>query len=280
MARPERANVDEATIAGFGREWTIYDQTPLPAAELEWMFDAYFHIFPFEALAPDAEGFDLGCGSGRWADLILPRVGSLHCIDPSKQALQVAHRRLAGRPGVQFHQASADDMPLPNGSQDFGYTLGVLHHVPEPQRALEQCVGKLKPGAPFLLYLYYRFDDRPAWFRALWKASDIARRGVSRLPFGLRKVVTTGIATVVYWPLARLAAVAEKAGCDVAHFPLGTYRAVSFYTMRTDALDRFGTRLEHRFTRAEIGAMMAEAGLNHIVFSDRPPFWVACGRKA
>jgi len=47
--------------------------------------------------------------------------------------------------------------------------------------------------------------------------------------------------------------------------------------MRTDALDRFGTRLEHRFTRAEIQEMMEAAGLKDIVFSEREPFWVACG---
>ena len=57
-------------------------------------------------------------------------------------------------------------------------------------------------------------------------------------------------------------------------------RTASFYTMRTDALDRFGTRLEHRFTRDEIERMMTDAGLTDITFSDRPPFWVACGRRA
>ena len=55
------------------------------------------------------------------------------------------------------------------------------------------------------------------------------------------------------------------------------YACDRIYTMRTDALDRFGTRLEHRFTRAEIQEMMEAAGLKDIVFSEREPFWVACG---
>lgn len=49
--------------------------------------------------------------------------------------------------------------------------------------------------------------------------------------------------------------------------------------MRTDALDRFGTRLERRFSRREIEAMMREAGLDVIVFLDAPPFWCALGRR-
>ena len=49
--------------------------------------------------------------------------------------------------------------------------------------------------------------------------------------------------------------------------------------MRTDALDRFGTRLEQRFTRDEIKQMMHNAGLENIKFSDSKPFWVAVGFK-
>jgi hypothetical protein len=95
----------------------------------------------------------------------------------------------------------------------------------------------------------------------------------------MRKAVTTVIAATVYWPLARSAHLAEKAGWDVAGIPLSPYRYRSFYSMRTDALDRFGTRLEQRFSRDEIHAMMTQAGLTDIRFSDAPPFWVACGRK-
>jgi hypothetical protein len=88
------------------------------------------------------------------------------------------------------------------------------------------------------------------------------------------------IAATIYWPLTRIALVAERAGVDVFSFPLAPYRHYSFYTMRTDALDRFGTRLEHRFSREEIRAMMERSGLRDIVFYDGIPYWCACGRKA
>ena len=273
-------NVDQQTVDGFGREWALYDQTALAPSELEWMFNAYFSVFPFDDLPSASEGFDLGCGSGRWADLVLPRVALLHCIDPSERALAVAQRRLAGRGGVAFHHASADDMPLADSSQDFGYSLGVLHHVPDAASALERCVRKLKPGAPFLLYLYYDFDNRPGWFKSIWKGTDVVRRAISRTPFAARRNLTAAIAALVYWPLSRLAGLAERTGQDVGNFPLATYRHASFYTMRTDALDRFGTRLEHRFSREQIERMMTCAGLTDIVFSNQSPFWVACGRKA
>jgi hypothetical protein len=49
--------------------------------------------------------------------------------------------------------------------------------------------------------------------------------------------------------------------------------------MRTDALDRFGTKLEKRFTKTEISQMMERIGLEDIVFSDSAPYWCAVGYK-
>lgn len=276
----EAKNLDRATVEGFGREWSAYDQSGLVGEEYRKLFDGYFRIFPFDDLPTDAEGFDLGCGSGRWAAGVAPRVGLLHCIDPSEQALAVARAKLKDHPNVRFHHAAADTIPLADGSQDFGYSLGVLHHVPDTAKAMADCVRKLKPGAPFLVYLYYALDNRSPWFRAVWRATDVGRRAISKLPFGLRKAVSTGIAAIAYWPLARFAWLLQRLGADVTAVPLSAYRYRSFYSMRTDALDRFGTRLEQRFTRVEIEQMMRAAGLTDIRFSEEEPFWVACGRRA
>jgi ubiquinone/menaquinone biosynthesis C-methylase UbiE len=272
-------NIDPKTVEGFGQEWAAFDQHELDAVEHQRLFDQYFEPFSFASLPKDPQGFDLGCGSGRWAVLAAPRVGHLHCIDPAAEALDVARRRLAGLDNVSFHLASADAIPVGDDSQDFGYSLGVLHHIPDPRAAMANCVRKLKPGAQFLAYIYYRFDNRPAWYRWLWKLTDIVRAVICRLPFPLRKAVTTVIALLVYWPFSRAALLLERLGLDVRLIPLMSYRYRTFYSLRTDALDRFGTRLEHRFTKAEIAQMMQECGLEDIKFREDEPFWVACGRK-
>ena len=274
------SNIDAGTVEGFGKEWSRFDQSALDPNELNAEFERYFKVFPWDELPPEAIGFDLGCGSGRWARFVSERVGNLHCVDASGAALQVAKKNLSDRQNVEFHSASVDSIPLPDESMDFGYSLGVLHHVPDTGEALKSCVGKLKMGAPFLVYLYYAFDDRPPWFRAAWKASDVFRKGISRLPFGAKKIVTDLIAATVYFPAAKTSALLEKAGMNVSGIPLSTYRRHSFYTMRTDSLDRFGTALEQRFTRNEIIEMMKSAGLKNIQLSDDEPYWCAVGYKA
>ncbi|MGE0030067.1 MAG: glycosyltransferase [Steroidobacteraceae bacterium] len=269
-------NADPQIVEGFGDEWTRFDQSGMSTEDAERLFESYFSIFPWSVLPHGAEGFDLGCGSGRWAKFVAPRVGTLHCIDPSL-AIEVARRNLASRANCVLYRAGADDMPLKDGSMDFGYSLGVLHHIPDTRAALVACVAKLKPGAPFLLYLYYALDNRPFWFRLLWRVSDSVRRVISRLPLGLRYAISQVIAGLVYWPLSRAARLAEALGMSVHSFPLSLYRHRGFYVMRTDALDRFGTRLEQRFTRAEMKSMMENAGLENVRFSEEPPYWCAVG---
>lgn len=273
-------NIDHATVRDFGAEWRRFDQSGVGDAEMARMFAEYFAVFPWDSLPPNAAGFDAGCGSGRWAALMARRVGQLACIDASAAALAVARERLKGLANCSFHEAPLAAMPLAEGSQDFGYSLGVLHHLPDPAAGLAACVQKLKRGAPMLIYVYYAFDNRPGWFRLLWRVSDLLRRRIAASPFRLKSLAAELIAALVYWPLARVARLGERLGGDVANWPLSAYRWRSFYSMRTDALDRFGTRLEHRMTQGEVKAMMEQAGLADIRFSPAVPFWCAVGRKA
>jgi hypothetical protein len=100
------------------------------------------------------------------------------------------------------------------------------------------------------------------------------------MPFAAKKAVTTAVAATVYWPLSRTASLLERAGIDVSNIPLSSYRGRSFYSLRTDALDRLGTRLEQRFSTSAIRRMMTDAGLDRIEFSPNEPYWTACGRRA
>jgi SAM-dependent methyltransferase len=280
MVPGDLKNVDLRTVAGFGQEWSRFPQgAELPASDHLAMFEAYFALFPWERLPPHSVGIDIGCGSGRWAMLVAPRVGHLHLVDPSPEALEVAQRNLAGHKNVTFHVASVAELPVDDALLDFAYALGVLHHVPDTAAAIQSVARKLKPGAPFLLYLYYAFDNRPAWYRGLWRLSDLLRRGISRSPYAVQRAVTAIIAGAVYWPLARTAALAGRMGVPNEYWPLSAYRDRSFYVMRTDAHDRFCTPLEQRFTRREIETMLTQAGFGNIRFSDRVPYWCAVATK-
>lgn len=274
-------NIDTKVVEDFGKEWSRFTQgDPGLDKELILLFDKYFSIFPWNKISKKSIGFDLGCGSGRWAKFVAPKVAKLYCIDPAQSALNVSKKNLAPFKNVEFRLAGVDSLDfIPDQSMDFGYSLGVLHHIPRPVEGLSACIKKLKKGAPFLVYLYYAFDNRPLWFKILWKISNFFRFFISKLPSFLKNGLCYFIAIFIYYPLAKTALFLEKKGINAKNFPLSFYKDKSLYTMKTDALDRFGTRLEHRFTKEEIRKMMEMSGLKDIVFRESEPYWCALGYR-
>ncbi len=265
-------------INSFGEEWKKFDQSKLNKFELNKIFKDYFKIFPWKSISKRSIGFDMGCGSGRWAKVVAPRVGLLNCIEPSL-AIDVAKKNLGQNKNIKFIQLAIEDVNLKPASQDFGYCLGVLHHTENTQKNLNKCISLLKRNAPFLVYLYYKFDNRNLIYFLIWKFSDILRRIISRLPEILKFFFSDLLAIFIYYPFAKVAFILDKINFNVKNIPLSYYKNLSFYTMRTDSRDRFGTYLEKRYTKKEIKNMLEKAGLRNIKFSKKAPYWCAVGFK-
>ena len=88
------------------------------------------------------------------------------------------------------------------------------------------------------------------YINAISEFSDI-RKLISKLPFKIKKIVTFFIALIIYFPLAKISKLFNYFGFNVNNFPLSDYKNKTFYFMATDSLDRFGTKLEKRFTKIE-----------------------------
>jgi hypothetical protein len=80
----------------------------------------------------------------------------------------------------------------------------------------------------------------------------------------------------VYWPLARSAEFLPAP----ESWPLEFYANRSFYVMRTDAPERFGAKLEKRFTKQQIISTLRATLLEDIQFTDSEPFWTCTARKS
>ncbi len=272
-------SIGKKVIKDFGDEWDKFKQDELTPEQLEYQFNWYFDIVDWSRIPKDAKCFDMGCGSGRWAKMVAKKVGELTCIDGSSKALEIAKYNLKDLNNCKFNVASFGNIPLEQNSMDFGYSLGVLHHITNTIDGIKECVEKIKPGSPFLVYIYYSMDNKPFWYKLLWKSSNVFRFIISNSPFKLKVFFSEIIAAIIYYPLARFSLLMDKIGFNVNNFPLSAYRYLSFYSMRTDSLDRFGTKLEKRFSKKEITKLLLDAGLEDIKFSDSNPFWCAVGYK-
>lgn len=274
----QTGNIDPKTVDSFGEEWKKFHS--FDRQEIEKIGSDYFDILPESLKNKQVSVLDVGCGSGRWAAYVAPFVGHIDCIDPSI-AVYSASKLLKDYENVRISRVDLDNLPFPDDSYDLVYSLGVLHHIPDTALAMRKCVEKVKPGGYFLVYLYYKLDNRGIIFKSIFQMSAVLRKMISKSPAGIKKLVCDGIAVLAYWPLARTARLAHKFGLKnlSKKMPLSYYQDKSFWIMKNDALDRFGTPLEQRFSRTEIEQMMKNSGLTNIKFSEKEPYWHAIGQK-
>ena len=274
-----KKNIYDETIKDFGEEWNLY-QYSNNDEENKFIFDQYFDIFPWHHKnLSEFNCLDLGSGTGRWSKILSTKVKSITLLDPSDKALNIAKKNLKGKSNVIFINKKFDDVILEDESFDFIFSLGVLHHMDNISLQFKKINKILKKDGLTLIYLYYRFDNKSLIFKFIWKISDFLRIIICKLPFKLKSLICNFIATTVYFPLSYLYKILKYFKINVQGFPLSFYTDKSFYIMRTDALDRFGTKVENRFLKSEIEKLLIDNGFKDIIFSPKEPFWHVIAKK-
>jgi SAM-dependent methyltransferase len=276
-------NLDQQVIDSFGHEWAAFDYAESETDEaLDAQFMAYctpINLSQFNAKSSVAA--DFGAGSGRWASRLLPYFSLVYALEPSDGANKVLKNKFSKESRIKILQETVGANSIPTGSLDLGMSLGVLHHIPDTALAIKDVASKIKSGGLFLCYLYYKLENKPFYYRGLFWTSNSLRWVISRLPYAMRKLIAQAIAALVYLPLARTAKLLSDAGKNVSNFPLHHYANMPFMMLQNDALDRFGTRLEQRFSKKEITEMLGSAGfdLSTLKFSGLEPFWTFSVKK-
>ena len=277
-------NLDQGVIDGFGHEWAAFDYAETETTEaLDAQFAAYCAPVNLSQFNPATSvAGDFGAGSGRWSSRLAPYFSLVYALEPSNGASQVLRKKFTGDPKIVVLQETVGANSIPATSLDLAMSLGVLHHIPDTALAIKDVSRSIKPGGVFLCYLYYSLENKPTYYKLIFKGVNIVRRVISASPQPVRRLSATVIAAVVYWPLARLSKVLSKLGRNTSNLPLHHYADMPFVMLANDALDRFGTSLEQRFSKAEITEMLraADFDLTTLKFSHLEPFWTFVVQKS
>jgi len=281
--RDKDENLDQGVIDSFGHEWASFDYAETETSEaLDAQFRAYCTPLELNQFDPKKSiAGDFGAGSGRWASRLIPYFSLIYALEPSDGASRILKNKFSGEAKIAVLQETVGANSIPLESLDLAMSLGVLHHIPDTGLAIKEVSRSIKPGGAFLCYLYYNLENKPTFYKFIFKAVNAVRKIISGLPQRIKQIVTSAIAAVIYWPLARLSKVLSKFGIETSNFPLHHYADMPFVMLANDALDRFGTSLEQRFSKAEITEMLgaADFDLTTLKFSEVEPFWTFAVNK-
>ena len=276
-------NLDQGVIDSFGHEWATFDYGETDTSEaLDEQFRAYCTPLDLNQFNPKKSiAGDFGAGSGRWASRLIPYFSLVYALEPSDGASTVLKKKFSGEVKIAVLQETVGANSIPLASLDLAMSLGVLHHIPDTSLAIKDVSLRIKPGGMFLCYLYYNLENKPFFYKLIFKAVNAVRQIVSVLPQQIKRIICSSIAAIIYWPLARFSKLLNKIGMNTSNIPLHHYANMPFVMLANDALDRFGTSLEQRFSKSEITEKLALAGfdISTLHFSEIEPFWTFSVKK-
>lgn len=164
-------------VRSFSIEWTRFRTTQLDSARgwnlSENRFEQSLN-FPIEELRGKLV-LDAGCGMGRFGEIVAKHGGKVIGVDLS-YAVDSAVKNLSRWKNAHVLQADLRELPFREGIFDFIYSLGVLHHTPDPRRAFESLIRFLRPGGKISVTLYSGYN------RLYIRSTDLWRRVTTRLP--------------------------------------------------------------------------------------------------
>lgn len=277
MLAPGTRSADEAAVAQRTADSFAYEWERFGGLREEWAknFDDYMRPHTARSLAGKSV-LDVGAGSGRHSFHAARAAARVVAVDLGA-SIEVARRNLPA--SVLTVQADAEALPFEPGSFDVVMSIGVLHHLPDTERALRSITRYAKPGGHVHVYLYWVPDQR--WQRAALRAVTAIRRLTVRLPHSVLHALCYPIAAVllaIFVAPYRAFRHRPRAARLAATLPLKTYADYPFGVLVNDQFDRFSAPLERRFTADEVRAAMVAAGLEDVVVLPNHG-WVADGRR-
>ena len=225
----------------FGYEWTHYSEI-LPESERQlerWMGSTGIDSVRGKRV------LDVGCGMGRNPYWML-KAGSreLVAIDVDTGSLAAARKNLAPFPHARVEMCSAHDLnPSAFGLFDRVTCIGVLHHLEQPEQALEAMWSCVAPGGDLILWCYAYEGNS-----VLLPVIQTFRLIGSRLPIRVSHAVAKGVA-VVAWPVLR------SVPWRTDYYR--SLRGLSFKNVESIIFDQMLPKIAHYWTRAEMVALVA-----------------------
>lgn len=242
--------------SSFGRQWNWFRTVQLDSATgtarsedalrgaTGWSDDLY----------PGRRLLDAGVGAGRFAERAASKGAEVFGVDLTS-AVDAAYRNIGEREGVNLIQADIFALPFRPETFDLAYSIGVLHHTPDPPAAFSRVADVVKPDGRFAVYLYSRYG-------IAHRMSDVIRRATTRLPLGVMWAASAAAVPLYY--LYRVPVIGTIANLAL---PISMERHWRWRWL--DTFDWYTPKYQFKYLYPEIFRWYQDAGFHELeIFGD------------
>jgi SAM-dependent methyltransferase len=265
--RTKLHRTDAAIAAGspdrFGYEWHYY-------SELRPEYEEQFRRWTAHLNPQDWRGLkflDVGCGMGRnsYWPMKYGAAGGL-AVDVDSRSIAAARVTLAQFPTVRVEHHSAYDLGCKD-EFDIAYSIGVVHHLENPEHAVGQMVAATKPGGRVLIWVYGLENNR--WIVRF--VDPLRKLILARLPIGL-------VHHFAFYPTGLLWLALRFGLGRTAYFEF--LKKLPFRHLRSIVFDQTMPKIAHYWPRAKVENLMKEQGLADVrLIWVNEVSWSAIGTK-
>lgn len=268
--------VQEKTQSRFGWQWQHFARmSSVFREDLERYLGSFRPGF-FEGKV----GLDVGCGFGRHAYYLSQQGAEIVGVDFSR-AIDAASKNLRECENVHLVQADLYRLPFPPQTFDFIYSIGVLHHLPEPEAGFRALLPLLKPGGSIMIWVYSSAR------RGINSALEMVRRVTTKLPTHALSATSYAAGAIDYggfvlpYKLLRSLPWVGSAVDRVAWERVKLYSRYPFDVICADWFDRLAAPARAYYDDVTLHRWLAEAGLSHPQVSPTGLYgWRAYGEAA
>ena len=249
------ATIEERTADAFGFEWNRYNELADRYRDqfLDWIRPVDRAFFEGKVVL---EG---GCGKGRHTSLAAEFGAKDVVAVDLGNAVEAAFANTRHLPNAYIVQADLKRPPLKRVF-DYAFSVGVLHHMPEPEAGFRSLVSRVRPGGSVSAWVYGREGN--GWI--VHFVSPIRERITSRMPHGLLDALSA-LLTLPLWAATKLVYGPTRGRLAGLRLPYGEYFAYiakfPFREQRSIVFDHLVTPIAFYIPRAEFAEWFARAGL-------------------
>lgn len=244
----------ERTITRFGTQWLSFKEADYPFYEEQFL--SFIHPVKPEFFR-DKVILDAGCGKGRHVRLAHKWGAKIVLGIDLSESVEAAFANTRHLPNVHIIQGDLFHMPVKKEIVDYAYSIGVIHHTPDPAKALRAIADTVKSSGALSVWVYGKENNQ--WIVRF--INPIRERITSKMPHRWLLIISAVLTVFVYLPAKSIYRVRFLSRI-LPYFDYINHLSIfSFREIHSIVYDHLTPSIAFYLSREEVENMWKQAGI-------------------